>query len=558
MIPIEAFPIEDLISNLPNNSIQVFTPSNEDGERSFASVFASRTSERSSVQSTSTGGEKIKGTKKEEQGMGQVLGYQPTATNLLGVNEQVMSDMHAQPQSQEMVASSQGTLSQGTGLRAQILSQLGFTQEEIDKFMGAKDLAHLKALLLKLGLNTGEAEQFGKENPNALKGEEDLFLNKLIKVLEQKGFSPDQAREISKMLVELKIELPQVNKLVTVEEQPRQGIKELLLQLGVHPEEADKIIEEGKISIDRLREILLKLNMSPEEVDRMIKEGELSDRLSKILLKLNVNPKDLHKLLETREMPQSIKAILMEGGVNSKEVAKLAGMGIHTDKEVAVKELLSLLSRNLQNLSDGDATHLSEKDESSLGNNRTSHNSQGHLELNGRGQIDSHAIASREVAGEKTQINFDRVMAKTELPEPTSQKVMEQIVKGVRIQVAGGQTRAKITLQPPALGKLHMYIITEENQVKATFFAETPQVKEIIENNLPQLRQSFLEQGLKVAHFNVFVGSHPSENQAEQHRFFNAGTTPRSQGEGLEGEGDLAMEIMRKRAMGNHTVDLFI
>jgi len=103
-----------------------------------------------------------------------------------------------------------------------------------------------------------------------------------------------------------------------------------------------------------------------------------------------------------------------------------------------------------------------------------------------------------------------------------------------------------------------MYIITKENQVRATFIAETPQVKEIIETNLPQLRQSFLQQGLKVEHFNVFVGYHPSDNQTEKHGFFNSGTSPRSGGEEGDGEDDLTMEIMRKRTIDNHLVDLFI
>jgi flagellar hook-length control protein FliK len=204
------------------------------------------------------------------------------------------------------------------------------------------------------------------------------------------------------------------------------------------------------------------------------------------------------------------------------------------------------------------AAHLSEKEGPSLGKNGTFHNSQAGVDLNGRGLMDVNSIVSGEVAGGKNQVDFEQVMSKTELREATSQKVMEQVVKVAKVQVVNGQARAKISLHPPTLGKLQMHIITEGNQVKATFFAETAQAKEIIENNLPQLRQSFLQQGLKVENFNVFVGYHPNENQTEKHGFFNSGTAHNLGEGGPEGEDILAVEEMKSSAMGNHTVDLFI
>jgi len=103
-----------------------------------------------------------------------------------------------------------------------------------------------------------------------------------------------------------------------------------------------------------------------------------------------------------------------------------------------------------------------------------------------------------------------------------------------------------------------MYIITKGNQVRATFFTETPQVKEIIESNLPQLRQSFLQQGLKVEHFNVFVGYQPSGNQTEQRSLFDSIKSHRLEREGLDGGDSLTIEKTIKKAMGNHIVDLFV
>ena len=139
-----------------------------------------------------------------------------------------------------------------------------------------------------------------------------------------------------------------------------------------------------------------------------------------------------------------------------------------------------------------------------------------------------------------------------------AQKVMEQVVEGARIQVANGQTRAKIVLQPPSLGKLNLHIITKNDQVKVTFFAENLQVKEIIESNLAQLRQSFVQQGLRVDDFGVFVGHHPSGNAAGQENAFGGLTADSPDLDGPDGEGSGSPEGIRSWIAGNHTVDLFV
>jgi len=542
VISIEAFPI-DIISSLPGDNPKGFTPSSKSGDSSFAGTFTRLTSDKPSGWSKSKRHEGALGIEKGEQGPGEVLDDLSPEANLLGVSGQLVPDTNPQPQSQNDSGSLQGTLSQNLGSYAQeggingnkdvlkdILSQLGFTQEEISSFFDAKDLSQLKELLLKLGLNASEAEQFVESNSHSLKDEEGLFLSKLVNALEQKGLSPDQAREMGKMITELNLELRQADRPLAVEGQPRYAIKDLLLQLGIHP----------------------------EDVDKMIEEGELSDRLSKILSKMGMSPEEVDKLAETGKLPvQDLKAFLIKMGINPEAVAGLVDTGEHPGKEISIRELLVLL-RNLQNLSGGGAAHLVEKEEVYSGSDSTPHSGQGGVDLNGRGLMDVNSIVSGEIEGGKSQVDFEQVMSKTELREATSQKVMEQVVKVAKVQVVNGQARAKISLHPPTLGKLQMHIITEGNQVKATFFAETAQAKEIIENNLPQLRQSFLQQGLKVENFNVFVGYHPNENQTEKHDFFNSGTAHNLGEGGPEGEDILAVEEMKSSAMGNHTVDLFI
>jgi flagellar hook-length control protein FliK len=248
-----------------------------------------------------------------------------------------------------------------------------------------------------------------------------------------------------------------------------------------------------------------------------------------------------------------LKGLLLKMGADPAQVDKLAGLGEHSGKKVSLKELMTLLNREAENIYDNNAIHSSAKDGNSAG-------AKGNNDQSGRGEGTISSIAGGEkVVGEKTQVDFEQLMSKADLRKTAPRQVVEQIVKGVKIQVEGGQTKARISLHPPSLGKVNMHIVTRDNQVSATFFAETSLVKEIIESNLPQLRESFQQQGLKVDQFNVFVGHQPAGNQAGQQNFSNAGGAHRSAGEGLEEEeGIIALEQMKRRAMGSHSVDLFI
>ena len=409
-----------------------------------------------------------------------------------------------------------------------VLLQLGFAQEDVNSFTKAKGTDQIKEILLKLGLDLSEVEDFIGMKPGVLESEKEAFLDKLRDALQQKGLSAGQAREIGEMLTKLKMEYVHVDRLAAVKNQPQDGIRDLLLQLGMNPGEVDKIVEGGRIPVNELIKVLSKLGMGLGETNKTA-EGEkvLHDTLRSLLLQLGINPDDADKMLE---------------------------LGKRSGEEIFLKDL----NAKIQNSQDKGIACLSEKDTISTRTSSKAQNGEVHIDLNDRGQVDINSIAGREVEGEKTRVDFKQMMSKIESRESTAQKVMGQIVKGAKVQVESGQTKAKISLHPPSLGKLNLHIITKEDQVRVTFFAETTQVKEIIENNLHQLRQSFLQQGLKVEHFNVFVGNHPSGNQAEQHNSFNSVKDHRLENEGLDGGNSVALENAKRWTSGNHTVDLFV
>ncbi len=84
-------------------------------------------------------------------------------------------------------------------------------------------------------------------------------------------------------------------------------------------------------------------------------------------------------------------------------------------------------------------------------------------------------------------------------------EVLTQIVKKASLNLRDGHTEIKIELKPEFLGHIRMHVASENQQVMVRMLTELPIVKEIIENNIYQLKADLQNQGLEVEKFEVFV-----------------------------------------------------
>ncbi len=104
-----------------------------------------------------------------------------------------------------------------------------------------------------------------------------------------------------------------------------------------------------------------------------------------------------------------------------------------------------------------------------------------------------------------------RVIPQTAVVQlPSGQQVAEsQIFDQVVTHISGSQNgesgRMVLRLQPAELGSLKLELMVEGDRVKANLQAQTTQVQEVIERNLPQLRNALAEQGLKIDQFQVNI-----------------------------------------------------
>lgn len=96
-----------------------------------------------------------------------------------------------------------------------------------------------------------------------------------------------------------------------------------------------------------------------------------------------------------------------------------------------------------------------------------------------------------------------------------SNNIMTQISSQINKVSLNGLNEIKIQLMPENLGKLSLKISTTDNIVSAKIIAESIQIKEIIESNLNQLRDSLSEKGISISNVEVFVGQ---DSDAYRHK----------------------------------------
>jgi flagellar hook-length control protein FliK len=114
------------------------------------------------------------------------------------------------------------------------------------------------------------------------------------------------------------------------------------------------------------------------------------------------------------------------------------------------------------------------------------------------------------------------------LHKPLEKIVIKQLIERAAVDLNSGRTAIKINLKPEYLGYLRMEITTENHQVMVKIMTEIPLVKEIIENNVNQLKAALAGHGLEMDDLDVFVAhdsdKHEGRNSGAELSSMNNGT----------------------------------
>ena len=84
---------------------------------------------------------------------------------------------------------------------------------------------------------------------------------------------------------------------------------------------------------------------------------------------------------------------------------------------------------------------------------------------------------------------------------------LNQIVEKAALNLINGKSQIRIELKPEFLGSVRMKIITENHLVTVRILTELPVVKEMIENNISQLKTDLQSHGLEIDKLDVSVAN---------------------------------------------------
>ena len=90
-------------------------------------------------------------------------------------------------------------------------------------------------------------------------------------------------------------------------------------------------------------------------------------------------------------------------------------------------------------------------------------------------------------------------------PRNLMSQTLDQIVQKAVLSLHNGQHEIELHLKPDYLGHIRMQIVSEGHQVAIKIAAEFPFVKDMLENNLHQLRADLQAQGLNIDELEVSV-----------------------------------------------------
>lgn len=110
-------------------------------------------------------------------------------------------------------------------------------------------------------------------------------------------------------------------------------------------------------------------------------------------------------------------------------------------------------------------------------------------------------------------------VAATPLPVPEA-RIVDQVVSRLGVSGASAESNLSLLLHPKELGEVRVDLVSGKDGLRAHLHSQTQMVQEVLERNLPRLREAFESQGLKISDLQVSCdgrrdGGNPTFQQRE-------------------------------------------
>lgn len=130
------------------------------------------------------------------------------------------------------------------------------------------------------------------------------------------------------------------------------------------------------------------------------------------------------------------------------------------------------------------------------------------------GELNFNHMAKPDNQSSQQLMQNGRIMGRP--PQQLSEQVMQQISSGVMRGLANRQHSLVLRLNPPEMGEIKVDLQVRNDHVSVTFNMENARVKDILEGNMQNLRDSMGQKGFSLDDCSVFVGQEDSSREKEQ------------------------------------------
>ena len=99
---------------------------------------------------------------------------------------------------------------------------------------------------------------------------------------------------------------------------------------------------------------------------------------------------------------------------------------------------------------------------------------------------------------------------------PRNEALREGLDNTVRFIRASGVQKAEVIVDPPALGRVSVELTSTTTGLEAAIKVSSEQVRQLVQDQLMQLRFTLAQQGVELTHFSVDVQQDGGQRQHEQ------------------------------------------
>lgn len=318
------------------------------------------------------------------------------------------------------------------------------------------------------------------------------------------------------------------------DEVSKKVIDEISEKLGISIEEINSILQQLNIDVlslvdtQNLNSFVQKLLNIDNPIDMIVlpQAKEVYKTLSSIIqtnkddIENAVKIQDIIKQLPTEETATTNKPIENNANVLSSNSNSLKTTNIN--KETVKTDDTQIQEQEIPVIEIKNETKGNEQSKGNLNNNNTNQNYNTNTQIpvanenyNYANSFNAVNIQQQAVADKIVANNISNTQGTKDIYQ-----IINQIVEKIKVDIKPDISEMKLILKPDHLGELSLKITTENNIITAQFVAENQQVKEVLQSNFSNLKDTLQQLGLIVNNISVSVGQQNSQakQQFEQNQ----------------------------------------